>query len=399
VLPEINSLQKRLLLPALSFAVFSAAVIDVMLPLLLTDIAQTFQVPIGTASFISSISSLAGVSVGLLMAAATIRHNHKNLLLIGILCITIAALGSFLAPSLLFMDIVYSLNGIGSVMIGALALALIGEIYPLETRGKAVGWIIAAGFLAFTIGAPMTGILVTIGDWRTVMILFNLPVSIIALVFAFLAIPARINMNQSPAVSALTGCRQVISNRSAATCLIGIMFGFSTGAITTFVISFWREAFLLTTSLASIITMVNATSAAAGGIIAGRLVNRAGRKVLGIAAGFVESIMIILTFIVPTLALSWMVSVIRVFCYGMLSASFASLALEQLPEFKVTMMSLRGAFSGVGSFIGITIAGLFLNAFNYQVVGVVLASLGFISIGTVFLFTEDPTRCKTRGPR
>lgn len=392
VLQESTGKKNRFLLPALAFAVFSAAVIDVMLPLLLTDIAGTFQIQVGTASIISSISSLAGVVVGLLMAAASVHYNYKRLLLAGILCISIAALGSFLAPTILIMNIVYSLNGVGSVVIGAVSLALIGEVYPLKQRGKAVGWIVAAGFLAFTVGAPMTGILVNLGDWRTVMVLFNLPVSIVALIFAFLAIPGKTASNPPATGSALAGCRQVVSNASAAACLIGIMFGFSTGAITTFVISYWKQAFLLTTSFASIITMVNATSAAAGGIIAGRLVNRAGRKRLGIAAGFVESAMIILTFLMPSLTLSWGISIVRVFCYGMLAASFASLALEQLPNFKVTMMSLRGVFGGIGTFIGITLGGLTLNAANYQVVGIILASLGFLSISVVLIFTKDPAQ-------
>jgi predicted MFS family arabinose efflux permease len=126
--PEYST-RRKLLLPALAFAVFSAAVIDVMLPLLLTDIAKTFQVSVGTASIISSIASLAGVAAGIVMAISSVRINHKLLLLIGILCIMVAALGTFLAPTLLIMEIVYSLNGVGSVIIGALSLAIIGELY------------------------------------------------------------------------------------------------------------------------------------------------------------------------------------------------------------------------------------------------------------------------------
>ena len=396
--PQGSDTQKRLLLPVLAFAVFSAAVIDVMLPLLLTDIAKTFQVQVGTASIISSISSLAGVAVGLLMAVLSVRFNHKRLLLVGILCIAIASLGTYLAPSLLFMQVLYSLNGVGSVMVGAIALALIGEIYPLHKRGRAVGWIVAAGFLAFTIGAPMTGLLVNFGNWRTVMLWFNLPIALASLLFAFLVVPSRIMGGHASTGSVLAGCRQVLANRSAAACLIGIMFAASTGAITTFVVSFWRHEFLLTTSLASIITMVNATSAAVGGIVAGRLINRTGRKILGIGAGFVESIMIVLTVFMPSLTLSWEVSIIRVFCYGMLATSFPSLALEQVPNFRATMMSLRGAFGGIGSFLGITLGGLVLNAYNYQAVGIILAALGFTSISFVFLFTKDPAKRLLQAP-
>jgi predicted MFS family arabinose efflux permease len=83
-----GAFQKKLFLSALAFAVFAAAVIDVMSPLLLTDIAKTFAVPVGTAATISSISSFVGVAVGLLMAFLSIRFNHKSLLLIGVFCIS-----------------------------------------------------------------------------------------------------------------------------------------------------------------------------------------------------------------------------------------------------------------------------------------------------------------------
>ncbi len=382
--------KRRFLLPALALAVFSAAIIDVMLPLLLTDIAKTFQVPIGTASIISSISSLAGVATGLLMALFSIRINPKLLLLFGTLCIAIAALGTYLSPSFMFMEIIYSLNGVGSVIIGAMAFTIIGETYPLSGRGKAVGWIVAAGFLAFSVGAPMTGLLAGWGNWRSVMLWFNLPVAIASLIIIYAAVP--VVTSRPSGESFLSGCKNIFSSRSTVACLIGVMFGFSTGAITTFVVSFWRQTFMLTTGFASIITMINATSAALGGLTAGRLVNRTGRKILGITAGLVESILIFLTFLMPSLESSWAISIVRVFCYGMLSASFASLALEQLPNFRAAVMSLRGAFAGIGSFIGITIGGLVLNAYNYQAIGAALAILGFISISVIFLFVDDPTK-------
>ena len=385
----------RLFLSALAFAVFAAAIIDVMLPLLLTDIAKTFEVPVGTAATISSISAIVGVVIGLLLAVLNVRFKPKSVLVAGVLCISIAAMGSYLAPSLLFMQAIYSLNGVGSVMIGATALALIGEVYPPEKKGRAVGWIVAAGFLAFSVGAPMTGLLTNFGTWRTVMLWFNLPVSIGSLLFAFAVLPSKkIEIRSKQRMPPLAGLKQALTNKSAVACLVGIMLASATAAITTFVISFWKYSFSMSTGVGSIITMINATSAAAGGLVAGRLMNRTGRKSLGIAAGFVESIMVFLTFFLPSLALSETVSVVRVWCYGMLSASFASLTLEQIPQFRGTMMSLRSAFLGIGSFIGITIAGTVLNTYSYQAVGIALGTISFSSIIVILLIAKDPLRSK-----
>jgi predicted MFS family arabinose efflux permease len=282
-------------------------------------------------------------------------------------------------------------------MVGAMALALIGESYSVEKRGKAVGWIVAAGFLAFTVGAPMTGLLVGFGDWRSVMLWFNLPVSIASLLFAFTVIPAKLGEKQIAAkMPILAGCRQALTNKSAVACLMGGLLVSSAGVITFYVISYWKTQFALTTSFGSIITMINATTAAMGGILAGRLLNRTGRKLTGVVAGFFGAIMIILTVFMPSLEASWAVSIIRVWCFGMLSASFASLTLEQIPKFRGTMMSLRGAFAGVGTFLGTFLGGLVLNNsnHNYQTVGIILGAFAFGAISIVLLFAKDPFKAQ-----
>lgn len=159
-----------------------------------------------------------------------------------------------------------------------------------------------------------------------------------------------------------------------------------------YVVSFWKSQFGLTTSFGSIITMVNATIAALGGLTAGRLVNRTGRKQTGIVTGCVVATMVILTVFMPSLVTSWGVSAIRVFCYGMLSAAFASLTLEQIPKFRGMMMSLRAAFGGIGGFLGTYIGGIALNMFNYQMVGIVLGAFGFGAILVILFFVQDPRK-------
>ena len=56
------------------------------------------------------------------------------------------------------------------------------------------------------------------------------------------------------------------------------------------------------------------------------------------------------------------------------------------------MMSLRGTFSGIGSFIGITIGGIALNIANYQAVGLILGTIGIASILVVLFLIKEP--CK-----
>ena len=100
------------------------------------------------------------------------------------------------------------------------------------------------------------------------------------------------------------------------------MLVYAAAAITTFVISFWRYQFSITTESRFNNTMVNATAAAIGGLIAGRLINRSGSKMIIVTAGFFEKCAYhaycFRTYVIVILG----VSVLRVWCYGMVIAAF-----------------------------------------------------------------------------
>ncbi len=184
---------RRLFLPALGLAVFSVWLITVTFQLLLIDIAHTFQVQVGTASLVAAVGSISGVVAGLLMSVLSVRFNHKLFLLIGLLCTSLSAVGFFFAPTFDLLLIPNIGVGTGIAMVTSMAYSLIGEFYPLEKRGKAIGWIVASTTLAYVIGAPVIGILASIGSWRSVMIWLALPIALASLILAFLVIPKKSN--------------------------------------------------------------------------------------------------------------------------------------------------------------------------------------------------------------
>jgi MFS family permease len=86
----------------------------------------------------------------------------------------------------------------------------------------------------------------------------------------------------------------------------------------------------------------------------------------------------------------------------MVSAGFASmsivglnsLALEQVPGFRGTMMSLNGSFRSIGVIVGLILSGLLLNLYanNFQILYAMFGICGVASAAVVFLFAKDP--CK-----
>ena len=181
--------QGRLFLPSLVFSNFATGPLGVLVSLLLIDIALTFEVSVGIMGQMSTVSYVVAVIFGLVMGILSFRFGHKSLLMVGLLFVTISALGCFFASSFELMLISYSLTGVGTAMIFPMATTLIGEHFPLNRRGNAVGWIIAGGSLSYLIGAPVIGFIAGIGGWRFTLIGFVIPISLGSLFLALMGLP------------------------------------------------------------------------------------------------------------------------------------------------------------------------------------------------------------------
>lgn len=179
----------RLLLPVLALSVFCTFLITVAFQLLLIDIAQSFQVNVGTAGLVASVGAVSGIICGILLSVASVRINHKLFVLIGLAFTASAAVDFFLAPSFELLLLGNIGVGGGMALVGAMAYSLIGEFYPLQKRGRAIGCIVASGTLSYVVGAPLIGLIAQSASWRQTMIWMVLPLTLISLLLAFLVIP------------------------------------------------------------------------------------------------------------------------------------------------------------------------------------------------------------------
>jgi MFS transporter, DHA1 family, inner membrane transport protein len=384
--------QNRLLLWSLVIAVFATTVIDVIIPLFLVDIAKAFQVTPAVASQIRTFSAIAQVAPALLMGLLAVRFRAKSLLVVGVLCISLAAVGSYLATNLASMQLFYSFNGVGSVIVTAMALAIIGEFYPLERKAQAVAIITATGALGYVIGAPLSALISSMGGWRSTFTLLVLPISIAGAVFALYSVPSK-NRVVLPSVKKepyWRGFKEIFKNKSAVACLIFQVFFVALFAIGTFGIAFFKETFHISTNFGSWIMFGGASFGALGSLVSGRIINRCGRKSLAVIGSFVAGILAIVAFYMPNL---WVVIALRfssLWFWGVAVAAGASLMLEQVPIFRGSMMSLRVAFAGVGSALGVALGGAVLATFNYQTVALTLGAIGVVGSFILLLAAKDP---------
>jgi predicted MFS family arabinose efflux permease len=386
---------------ALLVAVFAAAVLDVVIPITILDIAKTFNVLPGTVAQLDSLIAITSVATALLLAGFSSRFQYKSLVMIGIVFIAACNIGFFFAPTFLTVQLIVPLNGIGSVIIIATAQTFIGNSYPLNKKAKAIGWVAAAGTLANTVGSPIIGFITGIGGWRFVFIWFMLPITIFSLIFVFLVFPHKttepqVNAKKEPVTR---GLKQVLTNRSAVACLLSTFFGtaFGFGALI-FEVTYLRQIFSISPGYAALIgPMVGTAIITVGAIIGGHIVNRVGRKRMTVLSTVLAGFSLLVSFFVQDLSLFLAIHYLASIFIGISIAAGSNLILEQVPAFRGSVMFLNSAFNGVGTASGIALTGLVINSFanpitGFQVLGLTVGALAFSGALVTQFFAKDPIK-------
>jgi MFS family permease len=130
-----------------------------------------------------------------------------------------------------------------------------------------------------------------------------------------------------------------------------------------------------------------------GGAVGGRLVNRYGRKSIAVTTVFISGICCILFTFIPVIGLSVAVWFIAASTVGMTWAGLPSLTMEQVPDFRASMMSINNSFDNAGTILGVIIGGLILNLFsNFHLLMLILGALGASAAAVLLFGAKDP--CK-----
>jgi MFS family permease len=128
----------------------------------------------------------------------------------------------------------------------------------------------------------------------------------------------------------------------------------------------------------------------AGSLIAGRFVNKFGRKIVASFALALGSGLIIVFMSSSILWMSLITVITGLLFIGMSVSAGQSLNLEQVPEYRGTMMSLTSAFGGVGSALGAGVGGYLLLVTNWSIMAITFGLSGIIGATIMYLFAIDP---------
>ena len=392
--------QKRSFVPSLTLCYFSTYLLDFLVGLLLIDVTLTFfgsKAPIFVAitSQIATISSIAAVITGILIASLSIRIDRRLLLLVGAICIPIGVLGCALAPNFLFLQIFFPFDGIGSVIVGSMAFAIAGETLPLSKRARALGWIVSGATWAQFFGALLIRYFFPSGNWQAFLLWYAFPVSIFAVIFAFFSLKpgSGTKNNNFEKIPFYTGFKEVFKNRSATSCLVGNMIrhaGMIWGTI--FSATFFRLKFDIPLPTYALVALFGTILFALGNIGGGQIVEKVGRKRLVLLCFALAGTFTIFAVFIPIVWLAIGFGLAGNVVGGMGSAGTLNMTVEQVPKYRGTIMSMSTVFVTLGAAIGAAVGGAVLAiSGSYQVLALTFVSFTFLA-GGIYLFTKDPCR-------
>lgn len=388
----------RLFLPSLVLTRFATQPTGVVLSLLLIEIGLTFGLPVGVTGQIGTVRSITAFVSSLIMGLLSVRYKHKSLLLMGLLLLSVAIIGCYLSPSFALLMSFYVMIGFGTAMIMPMTTSLVAKHLPLEKRTSALGLLMATVSISILLGTPIIRFISDIGGWRLPYLLYALPFPLLSLVLVFKGLPSESERGiAAPSrASVIDGYRGVLSNRSAMACLVSnALAGATFSGITLYGVSFYREYFLLSKGAASYFIIGAALIYTLGSLVCSRFVNKLGRKQVTYLSALMAGIFTFIFTVIPVLWFSLVLTLLACLFAGIRQTAHVSLIIEQVPEFRGTIMSLSAAFINLGTALGSGLAGLSLLWYSYVAVGPTLGLFGIASAFIVYLMAVDPTQIQS----
>jgi EmrB/QacA subfamily drug resistance transporter len=170
------------LMGALDIAIVSPA---------LTPIQAYFGVDERAKSWIFTIYVLFNLIGTPLMAKLSDIFGRRSIYILDISMFAVGSLVVALAPHALFSVLLVgrALQGFGAGGVFPVASAVIGDSFPPEKRGGALGLIGAVFGLAFLVGPILGGIIMSFTVWQWLFII-NLPIAVVVIVLGLRLLPA-----------------------------------------------------------------------------------------------------------------------------------------------------------------------------------------------------------------
>lgn len=157
-------------------ATLDMSIVNVALPTLVESLETDFA----TIQWVILSYILVIASLLLLVSRLGDLRDKKRIFSLGLTLFILASLCCGLAPSVWWLIGFRAVQGIGAAMSQSLGMAIVTQIAPPSSRGRALGFIGGTVAMGLMLGPPLGGLLIGMIGWRS-MFLLNVPIGLAAL--------------------------------------------------------------------------------------------------------------------------------------------------------------------------------------------------------------------------
>lgn len=179
---------KWLILAGVAISIFMATLDGSIVNIALPVMSKTLNVTISSIQWVVT-SYLLTISVLLLIWGRLADiFGRKRFFIAGYIVFTLGSLLCGLSPNLLFLVISRVIQGIGAACTMALSQGIVTTAFPPNERGRALGITGTTVAIGSLMGPSLGGILVKAFGWQSIFYI-NIPIGIVAIIFAYIVIP------------------------------------------------------------------------------------------------------------------------------------------------------------------------------------------------------------------
>jgi len=361
----------------------------VALSLLMPEISVALNAPITQLGQLNTSYSIVAIIGSLLMGAITVRYPPKRLLVAGISTLLIGIVGAALSTGYPQMILFFILYGVGnSLTLPIVSILLV--LYPQQERTTALGRIYSGRSLTSIIATPVIGFLASLYGWRIGYLGFGAPLIILAVILVSAKIPEQPTSQGN--IDLMSGFRKISTNRSALSCIAGAALSLAFfNSLMVFNGAYMRNTLGLTLETASLAMSVTFIAVAVGQVLSGTFADRLGIKATTWLSTLIGGASLFLYFSVKLpVAVAILASAVGTGMAGTTMTTMATLALEQVPDSRGTMMSLNSAAMSMGAMLSTVIGGLAIDSLGFSGYGAIMFTISLAAAITFYAWTREP---------
>ncbi len=387
VAPPIQGrLSERETVAVLFGVLFLATVDNSLLISLLPRIELELGVAIQRLGWIFSAYALAAALSNLVVGPLTDRWGRIGFLRLAVMAFVALGIATYLSRGFEQLLILRTLNGAAGGAVSTCAVSLVGDAFPYRRRGRIMGMVLSAYFVALIVGVPGGVTVSEYWGWRSVF-LANGGLALVLSIWLLRRFSLDRRPQPLPAAGLFTVYRKLLKGRQI---WAALAVSFATSGATLSVLTF-VSGLGITPRQISWLFLITGLAALVGSPLAGLWSDRLGKRTVFLVANTLMAFPLLFLTRVP-----WGWGLVTLFFVISLLVASRQTALQTL-QTELIPDSRRGAFLGLrngcsqlGIASSVFVAGQLYVGWGYAGVTVFAALLTLLASGLLLLAVTGP---------